>query len=649
MKSHLFPVILTVAILCLTACGGEGGSSSSSTSAGTISTSSSADTVTFGSAGDFTSSSTVAAIFEKVKFYLNPRNLQIFSHAYAVGGCSNSRIVTGNAGGTFATYDVIANNTDDQLSISDSQSSECVTALQDGANYVVFTTSNLQTTSGKCDLNLSRKRDGKHFCLNTDISSLIGASSPVAVSYDLGSLPVTFADDYVKEYFTNHGGFKSAFTLNGKYLFASFTATSNGQNYIGLTRFNLATNSKPTSTIVWFKPQSLVNSVGYASDTVDYYLRGFIALEYGDVIVDYISNYSTLTWQAPNNPPPPVATRYYVSVDTAVTNPANQKGFVLTYGRAGYGYSGWAVSGKLWDYLSGSGSNANTVTYTNAYNNFSVHPYDGNTELQGTIFINSNPASSEKAMYIKLITYNNALNGVMSGNSCDYIKVTVGSNVQTTPIQSISHLGHTYSCYTPSALVSGNLYSWNNFQNYHLIDSNNNMVEVLTDRGITAHPITGTASTQTTTIYAATPSTFTRSFLQSKDVFYVLDGFNGYFGGSNTGVNSIFATQLDSGGSPVTTQVNLGSIADGLYVASNASINPKTNQIQLSGPKKSSQNDYNNNVLWTAYVDRSGASKATLYPNINPPYAQSDSYAVPTKPLISLKNSDGTTPSYATQ
>ena len=663
MKSRL--LLLTATCLCslLLACGGGGSSGSSASSsanstasaggdngaANTVLAGTSVDTISYGVASDFNSATTVASLFEKARWYLNPKNFSFFKTAYASVGCSNSRIITGNASEAYSAYDVIANNDGDGVSVSGSGSSECVTAMQDGANYVVFTTNNLTATAGNCDLNLLRKSDGKHFCLTTDISSLIGASQAVAASYDLGNLPVTFADDYVKEYFTNRNGFKAGFTLNGKYLFASFTATSGGQNYIGITRFNLSTKNKPTSTIVWLKPQNAVTGGGYASDTVDVYLRGFIGLEYGDIVVDYINNYSTGgTYSIPLNPPPTVATRYYISVDSSKANPNNQKGFILTYGNPGFGHAGWFVTGQLWSYLSASGSNANTITYTNTYNNYSVRPYDGSTSLSGVIFINSDPASSEKAFYIKLQATSNSLTGVRSGESCDYVKVVVGSDVSTTPIQSISHLGSTYTCHQSSGLVGGYLYSWNSYQDYAVINASNGIVNIPTDRGITAHPISGTSSTSTSTVYITTPSTFTRSFLQSKTAFYVLDGFNGYFGGNNTGTNSIFVVE-PSNSSHVGSKINLRTIADGLYVASNASINPKTNQIQISGPKKAAQNDYYNNILWTAYVDKNGAGKVRTYPNINPPYGGSSQYATPTKPLISLKNSDGTIPSYATE
>lgn len=607
------------------------------------------DTISYGVASDFNSATTLTSLFEKVKWYLNPKNLSFVKTAYASVGCSNSRIITGNASDAYSAYDVIANNDGDGVSVSGGASSECVTAMQDGANYVVFTTSNLAGTAGNCDLNLMRKSDGKHFCLTTDISSLIGASQAVPASYELGNLPLTFAADYVKEYFTNRNGFKAGFTLNGKYLFASFTATSGSQNYIGVTRFNLSTRNKPTSTIVWLRPQNAVTGGGYASNTVDIYLRGFIGLEYGDLVVDYVNNYSPdISFSVPLNPPITVATRYYISVDPSQSNPSNQKGFVLTYGNPGPGHSSWNVTGELWNYLSGSGSNASAITYTNSYNNNSVRPYDGSASLSGLIFINSNPNSTEKAFYIKLQATSSALAGVRSGDSCDYVKVAVGSDVNITPIQSITHLGSTYTCFNPSGLVGDYLYSWNNNPNYAVVDASNTVVNIPIDKGITAHSISGNASTTTSTVYVTTPTSFTRSFLQSKNAFYVLDAFNGYFGANNTGTNSIFVVEPRSG-SHVGSNINLRTIADGLYVASNASINPKTNQIQISGPKKAAQSNYVNNILWTAYVDKNGASKVRTYPNINPVYGSSQSYAAPTKPVISLKNSDGTIPSYATE
>lgn len=650
LKSKLRMLAALAICAALFACGGGSSSSGANNSSVTGSGNNPApnadtvptlamqfDSVSFGSTSDFNNATTVASLFNSLKDFFSSKNLGLIKTANAVSTCSNSRLVVGDSKNQWTSYDVLSKSSDNTIKTTDGADKECVTSIQDSSDYLVFTSSNLKSSKGICDLNVIKKADGSFACLTTDISGILGLSSPVSVTYLLGNRQISNNTPYALDYLMNSNGYNAAFTQNGKYLVAQFTATANNQNYIGVTRFDLTASSKPTATVVWLKPQN------YSSYTYDKYLRGFIALEYGDVIVDYLDNFSTQGSDPNSNPiHPPIegATRYYISVDPSISNPSSQKGFVLT---SGYNASnGFAVTGKLWDFLSGNGPNYGKIAFTN-YQGTQVYPYSGGVPLGGQVFINSDPNSADKVLYLKLTPPMNSKDNI--GNLPDYVKVVIGSDVSVNPIQDVVHLGQTYTRQDyPSALIDGKLYSWSSYDSYQTQEGPSTFVTHSTSKGIYSHPISGASSTTVDTLvqqYA--PVGYVQHLLQSRDSFFVLDAFNGYFGGNNTGNNKIYQTQVISGNA-TTTNMNIGALDDGNYTATNMSVNPITNQLQLSGAKKSNPADYTNSTLWSAYVDKSGVNHLTVFPNIV--FTITDQ-STPTKPFISLKTAAGTVPTYA--
>ena len=449
--------------------------------------------------------------------------------------------------------------------------------------------------------------------------------------------PQNMGTSYSKDYLLNHNGFKASFTQNGKYLFAQFTASKSGHNYIGVTRFDLTTK-KPTATVVWAKEQQVDSN-----STYDYYLRGFMALEYGDVIVDYLPGYNP-GYSNSSHPTFVQATRQYVSVDPSITLAANQKSFVLT---AGDNSSGWPLSGKLWDYLAANQTPTTGIpqgTYASASNyslSSPVYLYSQTSTLVDPLkfYINSDPNSSSKVLYLKLSANKNGY----SNGLCDYAKVTIGSDVSVTPIQSVQSLGQTPSCDAPSAILGSKLYSWSKSPYQVSVSGTPFPIDL---SGIVSHPLAGSASTFSAREYTPSGSisgTYAQTLLATNDSLFVLDGFNGYFGGCSPGQNAIFQTKV-TGNNASSKALDIGAISSGLYVLTNASANPKTDELQLSGAQKGSgcSTTY---TLWSAYVDSKGISSAQSFPKISVSF---DSNApAPAKPIVSLKNSDGTTPTYA--
>jgi ABC-type oligopeptide transport system substrate-binding subunit len=126
MKIRLLTILVAFICSLLVACGGGGSSGSTNSSTGDTGTSNTAlagttiDTISYGAASDFSSATTISSLFEKVKWYLNPKNFSFFKTAYASVGCSNSRIITGNSSETYSAYDVLANNDGDEVSVSSS-------------------------------------------------------------------------------------------------------------------------------------------------------------------------------------------------------------------------------------------------------------------------------------------------------------------------------------------------------------------------------------------------------------------------------------------------------------------------------------------------------------------------------------------------
>lgn len=576
--------------------------------------------VTIGSPSDFNNSVTIASLWKKVYQNLAWKNLQIIPTAHAVSSCTApSRLVGAKSN---ATWEALALSTLDpstDSTIDDGDSSECITGIQDGAKYIVFVASNLSNNDGKCEINFLNKSNSKIYCLNTKIPNILGASGSRAYArYQVGARDTTlYGVGYTGDYGMNSNGFKAVITRNGKYLFAPFTITVSNRNYVGITRFSLSGGNSPEAKVVWLKEQIVTNNSGITSTSN--YIRGFLGLETGDIIVDYLNEYG----QQPNIRPIEAAYRYYVAVDSSISNPANQPGFMLWQGNGNYWDPSFNPAGVLFDYLANNDPTNSTDTSGNRTASYAPGL---NSQLQS---IASDPSSNSRSIVVKLVSANNS----RAGARMDLVKVNISVTNGQAGISGVTSLGTTNSDY-PIAVVGDKIYSWARNGSYQVVGGSSRSFP----SGIYSHPLSGNARSEDTLVYQA-GNTFTYRTYATRNSFFVLEGFWGYFGGNLQGTNYIYQLKQANNGSESVSNINIGQIASGLYTIKTLTTNPITDQLQVSGSKKASMSDYSDTTQWSAFISKAGVKQLRVYSTLN---ALADD-----KPVLSLKDENGSSVNYA--
>jgi hypothetical protein len=407
------------------------------------------------------------------------------------------------------------------------------------------------------------------------------------------------------------GGYKSVVTRNGKFLFSPFKITISNVNYIGITRIKLTTKSKPQANVIWLQQQAVSNGI------YSHYIRGFIGLETGDMIVDYIDNYNSA---GGNDRPITAAGRHYVAVNSTESNPSNQPRLLLWEGTPSTWNSSFDPRGDLLDYLQN-----HDITRSVDTNNAPVTMY-GSGSQPNIYGITSDPAATDRSIIVKLMPRQSR-----AGPYFDLFKVNFSVTNSQVSISSVDHLGQTNSEYPP-AVIGDKIFMWNRTSNY--TDSGGTTRSM--PQGIIAHNLRGGAGAVDELIYAA-GNTFTYNTYATKNSFFVLEGFGGYFGGNLVGNNKIYQVKV-SGNSLTSHDIDIGRISDGLFTIKTISVNPLTDQLQVSGSKKSSISDYTDNTQWSAFVSSGGIKQLRIYSNIS---ALSDD-----KPVLAIKDASGGTVSY---
>lgn len=621
----------------LIGCGGGGGSSSSSSSSSSSTTSSAASVesgsvadnyqaLTIGDPASFTDATTLAGLLKRYQYALFNSKFSLISNANAVASpCASAtkRLIGAKSSGVWEAISALSIDSSADLTTDDGASNECITNIQDGANYVAFVADNLKNAAAKCEINLVRKRDSKMFCINTGIPALVGSSSTASAVYEIGGQSTLGTADWDLDYALNSAGYKSVITRNGKYLFARFAITINNRDYIGITRITLTTRSAPTAKVVWLKELTVSGNV------TSYYLRGFMGLESGDLVVDYIDNYNPSGNSDYLTRPLAAAIRSYVAVNNNLTNSADHPSFVLWKGApTNYSNGLWKSEGALLDALYAT----NYIPDAKDTSNNSVISYVQNASGNPPALysIASDPSSDARVIYVKI---GSGANNQRAGPQMDLFKVAIGVNGTTVSIDSISYLGATASYRYPIAIIGDKIYQWS-AQAYY---QNTSGGTVSTPQGIYSHSTSGTASTLDTLVEAV-GGTFTYSVYATRKSFFVIEGFGGYFGGNTLGTNYIHQVSIASGAEVFKT-IDLGQLAQGTFTKKLLTVNPVTEQIQMSGTKKANMSDYSDSTRWSAFISSEGVKQLRIYSTLS---ALADS-----TPVLSLKDGAGRTPSYS--
>lgn len=628
--------ISLILLAFLIGCGGGGGSSSSSSSSSSSTTSSAASVesgsvadnyqaLTVGDPASFSDATTLAGLLKRYQYALFNSKFSLISNANAVASpCASAtkKLIGAKSNGSWEAISALSLDNTADLSTDDGASSECITNIQDSVNYIAFVADNLKNATSKCEINLVRKRDSKVFCINTGIPALLGSSSTASATYEVGGQGDYGSSDYNLDYALNSSGFKSVATRNGKYLFARFAITINGRDYIGVTRLSLSTRAAPTAKVVWLKELTVTGT------TSSYYLRGFIGLESGDVIVDYVQNYNPNGLSDLSSRPLDAATREYIAVNGNLTGSAVHPSFILWQG---YGQNNWLgrykSEGALLDALYAT----NYTPDTKNTNNNPVVSYDSGAGGNPTLYsITSDPASDSRVIYVKTLA---GASNNRAGPNMDLFKVTISANTSSASIGGITYLGQSISYRYPIVVIEGKIYQWSDAAYY----SDTSGASVSSPRGIYSHSITAGASALDTLVQAV-GTTFTYSVYATRKSLFVLEGFGGYFGGSIQGTNYIHQLSTATG-SEVFTTIDIGQLALGTFTKKLLTVNPVTEQIQMSGTKKANMSDYSDSTRWSGFISTEGVKQLRIYSTLT---ALSD-----TTPVLSLKDGVGRTPSYS--
>jgi hypothetical protein len=266
----------------LYACGGGGGGVSADTTATTLRTSvgSLSDShVTVGSAAALTGSEVVASVpslLNRLKALFTP-----VAFADTISSCSKSALLGSTDSQTWTTLG-LTGATD---------TPPCVTQSQDAGRYLILETSTLTDTNGNaCDLVAVRKATGATTCLSVNIP----------LKAQTGALTF-FLDE-------SSGQTPGQLTLNGKYFFVGFKATTNADPAVhGFVRVDLD-GEIPTAFTAYARSGSA--SLADADDIDGYspFFAPFYGLENGDLTVTLFNS----TGQNPNTG---TLKSYYVVVD----------------------------------------------------------------------------------------------------------------------------------------------------------------------------------------------------------------------------------------------------------------------------------------------------------------------------------------------
>lgn len=628
--------ISLILLAFLAGCGGGGGSSSSSSSTSSSTSTSSGSSVETGSVADnyqaltlgdpasFTDATSLAGLLKRYQYALFNGKFSLISNANAsVSPCATStkKILGAKSNNSWEALSVLSLDRSAGISTDDGASDECITNIQDGVNYLAFVADNLKDANAKCEINLVRKRDSKVFCINTGIPALLGSSSTTKATYEVGGQSSIGTEIYDRDYSLNSSGYKSVATRNGRYLFSRFTITVGGRNYIGITRLTLSTRAAPTSKVVWLKELTVTGA------TESYNLRGFIGLESGDLVVDYVQNYNPNGLSDLSSRPLAAATREYIAVNSDLTGSANHPSFVLWQGYDINNYLGLyksegALLNALYatDYVGAKNtSNAPVISY--------VSGASGNPP---TLYsITSDPSSTARVIYVKT---GSGANNNRAGPQLDLFKVTIAANSSGASIDSVSYIGPT-SSYYPIAIIGEKIYSWDDGTYYS--DTSGGSVQRV--KGVYSHSINGTSTTDDVLVRAV-GSTFTYSVYATRSSLFVIEGFGGYFGGTIQGTNYIHQVAV-SGGIETFTTIDVGQLALGTFTKKLLTVNPVTEQIQMGGTKKANMSDYSDSTRWSAFISADGVRQLRIYSTLS---ALSDS-----TPVLSMKDGAGRTPSYS--
>lgn len=623
--THMHPLIKFaisgVLVFLLVSCGGGGGGGATSSTSATNTPAVEATftdkftAITTGDPAEFTNTTTVAGIYRSIVAAI--KTWSPISSAHAVSNCSvlstSRTIMVSKPNGELTSFSVTNEaKTDTSLTINGNQ--ECVTSVQDSADYISFLSDNIFSSYGKCDILFLRKKDAYVYCIKTDLSSLVnGAASTTQVNYSIGAKTTsTSSAEHSANYDSNSSGYQGIITRNGKYLFAKFTTTVNNRNYIGVTRFTFNQSSRPTEKVIWLKEKTTNNNID------SYVLRGVIGLENGDAIVDYIDDSTNSNTNTFPIRPMDAAIRLYIAVNENTVNPSLQPSIILFKGR--YGYTGWPPEGELLTYLY-----ANDPTNSVDANNNPVRSYSSN-QTEMLFQISSDPNDTNRVFYASMSPGNNNRAGPM----LDLLKVTIYSNGTTASISNIEYIGATTSYY-PFVVLGNKIYSYARATNYAKVGGGNQS----TNNAIISFSLVNIPNTQQE-VYSA-GSTFTYAVFPATNSMFVLEGFNGYFGGLTQGNNKIYQLNVSNGLESV-TDINLGEVSAGTYSLKSLSINHVTNQVQMSGEKKDVMFGPTTKQ-WFGFADSAGIKNLSLVSSLSAINYDS--------PVISLRYSNGTKPTFS--
>lgn len=625
--------ISLILLAFLIGCGGGGGSSSSTSS----STTSSASSVESGSVADnyqaltvgdpasFTDATTLAGLLKRYQYALFNSKFSLISNANAVASpCASAtkKLIGAKASGGWEAISALSLDSTAGLSTDDGASNECIANIQDSANYITFIAENLKDSGAKCEINLVRKRDSKVFCINTKIPTLLGSSSTASATYEIGGQSTVGTADWDLDYALNSSGYKSVITRNGKYLFTRFSITVNNRDYVGITRILLSSKAAPSAKVVWLK------EVTVSGNVTSHLLRGFMGLESGDLVVDYIDNYNPSGNSDYLTRPLAAAIRSYVAVNNELTGSADHPSFVLWRG-AGTNYSTglWKSEGALLDVLYAN----DYVGARNTSNSPVVSYVSGASGNPPTLYsIASDPSSDARIIYVKT---GSGANNNRAGPQLDLFKVNIRANTSSASIDSVEYLGPTISYRYPIVVIGSKIYQWSAGAYY----SDTSGASQSSPQGVYSHSISNGSSAQDTLVKAV-GGTFTYSIYATRKSFFVIEGFGGYFGGNTLGTNYIHQVSTATG-SEVFTTIDLGQLALGTFTKKLLTVNPVTEQIQMSGTKKANMSDYSDSTRWSAFISTEGVKQLRIYSTLT---ALADS-----TPVLSLKDGAGRTPSYS--
>ena len=618
LPSYLFLMLFA---LVLASCGGGGGSgatSSSNTSNPQAAATQFVDkytAITTGDPAEFSTTTTIASIYKSLLATI--RQWSPIGTVYAASNCSvlstSRTIMVAKSNGELTSFSVTNEAKSDTL-LTINGNEECVTSVQDSSDYISFLSDNILDSYGKCDILFLRKKDAFVYCLKASIGNLIaGANNNTQVSYSIGAKTTsTSSSDYRANYDSNSSGYKAVVTRNGKYLFTQFSTTVNNKNYVGVSRFTLNPSSKPSEKILWLKEITTNNNID------SYTLRGFIGLESGDAIIDYIDDTTISSSNSFPNRPLDAAIRKYIAVSETISDPNLQPSITIFKGK--YGYLDWPPEGDLLTYLS-----TNDPTHATDSSGNPTASYSQNIN-GGLISITSDPNNNDRVFYATMTPTNYSRVGPM----VDLFKITITSNGTTANISNIEYIGGTTSYY-PFVVLGNKIYSYARSSSYTILGGGTQS----TQNAIISFSLTNIPNSQRE-VYPA-GATFTYSVFPSKNSMFVLEGFNGYFGGMTQGNNKIY--QLDvSGTTETVTDIDLGNVSAGTYSLKALSINHVTNQVQMSGEKKDVMFGPTTKQ-WFGFADATGMKNLSLVSSLSAINYDS--------PVISLRYSNGLKPTFS--